>query len=83
MWTQFGMTCYCTRNLMFPRQPYFDRHIEILIFFLFSLTKFNCQFVFLNIVSFNLISFKSFLVVFRRFLKYQEIQDGGPRMVVV
>ena len=27
IWEQFYMTCHCPRDLTFPRQPYFDRHV--------------------------------------------------------
>ena len=84
IWQQFDITYHCPRDLTFPWQPYFERHVfqnfnscikkekSFLVAVFKSLDHFM---VFL----FVLITLEPILDGFLRIWANPEIQDGGPR----
>ena len=80
------MTCHCPRDLTFPWQPHFYRHV--FQNFSFSYLKVKIKgflqhfFKYLDVFMmflFVLITFEPILGVFLRIWANSEIQDGGPR----
>ena len=77
------MTCHCPRDLTFPWQPHFDRHVCLKISIsLISKVKKSFLVAFfksLLVLLFVLITFDPILGDFLRFWTNPVIQDGEPR----